>query len=137
MLCVRLLRLGHRDAVPAGPVALFIATDQDHGLAIRTEHEQQPHFSRPWGVFTARSTDSRLTDPGRKTTYGPFEPDATGVTAKRKGTLPWPMVEAINDHAGVVVVRQYGRRRAWAKAEVKTVPNHLVFLTVALNLCGR
>ncbi|MFI9566116.1 DUF6585 family protein [Streptomyces rishiriensis] len=74
---------------------------------------------------------------GRKTTYGPFELDATGITAKRKGTLPWPMVEAINVHAGVVVVRQYGRRRAWAKAEVKTVPNLLVFLTVALNLCGR
>ncbi|MEU0252840.1 DUF6585 family protein [Streptomyces sp. NPDC006184] len=74
---------------------------------------------------------------GRKTTYGPFEPDATGITAKRKGTLPWPMVEAIDVHAGVVVVRQYGRRRAWAKAEVKTVPNLLVFLTVALNLCGR
>ncbi|MFF5184992.1 DUF6585 family protein [Streptomyces sp. NPDC000345] len=74
---------------------------------------------------------------GRKTPYGPFELDATGITATRKGTLPWPMVEAIDVHAGVVVVRQYGRRKAWAQAEVKTVPNLLVFLTVALNLCGR
>lgn len=67
---------------------------------------------------------------GRKTTYGPFELDATGITTKRKGTLPWPTVEAIGVHAGVVVARQYGRRRAWAQAEIKTVPN------LALNLCN-
>ena len=73
---------------------------------------------------------------GRKTTYGPFELDATGITTKRKRTLPWPAVEAIDVHAGVVVVRQYGRRKAWAQAEVKTVPNLLVFLTVAFNLCS-
>jgi hypothetical protein len=73
---------------------------------------------------------------GRKASFGPFQLDATGITYKRKGTLPWPAVETIDVHGGVVVVRQYGRRKAWAHAKVKTVPNLLVFLTVALNLCS-
>jgi len=73
---------------------------------------------------------------GRKTTYGPFELDATGITTKRRRTLPWPAVAAIDVHAGAVFVRQHGQRKAWAEAEVKNVPNLLVFLTVALNLCS-
>jgi hypothetical protein len=74
---------------------------------------------------------------GRKVTYGPFELDTIGITAKRKGTLPWPMVETIDVQGGYVIVRQYGRRKAWAHPKVKTVPNLLVFLTVAANLWGR
>jgi hypothetical protein len=47
MLRVRLLRLRHRDAVPAGPVARLVTADQDHSLALRVEHEQQPHLRGP------------------------------------------------------------------------------------------
>ncbi|GAA3790546.1 DUF6585 family protein [Streptomyces phyllanthi] len=74
---------------------------------------------------------------GRKTTYGPFELDATGITTKRKGTLPWQAVETIDVREGVVVVRQHGQRTAWDHAEVRTVPNLMLFLTVASNLYGR
>ncbi|KOU73269.1 hypothetical protein ADK57_09145 [Streptomyces sp. MMG1533] len=73
---------------------------------------------------------------GQKVGYGPFSLDATGISAERNGILPWSAVETIDVREGFVVVRQHGQPRAWALAEVKTVPNLLVFLTVASNLYG-
>ncbi|GKQ40625.1 DUF6585 family protein [Streptomyces sp. A012304] len=73
---------------------------------------------------------------GQKAAYGPFELDAGGIADKRRGTLPWSAVEAIDVREGLVVVREHGQVRAWAQAQVKTVPNLLVFLTVASNLQG-
>lgn len=73
---------------------------------------------------------------GQRVGYGPFSLDATGISTKRKGILPWSAVETIDVREGFVVVRQHGRPRAWAHAKVKTVPNLLVFLTIASNLQG-
>ncbi|MYS86695.1 DUF6585 family protein [Embleya scabrispora] len=73
---------------------------------------------------------------GRRAGYGPFDLDATGITAKRKGTLPWSAVETIDVRGGFVVVRQREEPKAWALTKVKTVPNLLVFLTIASNLHG-
>ncbi|MET7302551.1 DUF6585 family protein [Embleya sp. NPDC005575] len=73
---------------------------------------------------------------GRRAGYGPFDLDATGITAKRKGTLPWSAVETIDVRAGFVVVRRHGKPKPWALTKVNTVPNLLVFLTIASNLHG-
>ncbi|MFE9680827.1 DUF6585 family protein [Streptomyces sp. NPDC006285] len=80
---------------------------------------------------------------GRRVAYGPFELDATGIATKRRGRLPWSAVAAIDVRGGSLFVRQHGQRgqrgqqgqpRAWAHAQVKSVPNFLVFLTIASKL---
>lgn len=71
---------------------------------------------------------------GRKVNHGPFSMDATGITTEREGVLPWSAVSTIDVGGGFVAVRQHGQPKAWALAKVETVPNLLVFLTVASNL---
>ncbi|GAA4800895.1 DUF6585 family protein [Streptomyces ziwulingensis] len=71
---------------------------------------------------------------GRRAAHGPFVLDVTGVAAGRGGVLPWPEVEAIDVHQGVVVVRRRGHPGTWASVQSRTVPNLLAFLTVASNL---
>jgi hypothetical protein len=73
---------------------------------------------------------------GQKVSHGPFSVDATGISTERKGFLPWSAVSKIDVGGGFVVVRQHGQSKAWALAKVETVPNLLVFLTVASNLYG-
>nr|WP_217422857.1 DUF6585 family protein [Streptomyces sp. 8P21H-1] len=74
---------------------------------------------------------------GRRAAYGPFELDTTGIATRRKGRLPWSAVAAIDVREGSLLVRQHGQPRAWAHAPVGSIPNFLVFLTVASNLHDR
>jgi hypothetical protein len=74
---------------------------------------------------------------GRRASHGPFELDATGVVDARKGVLPWSSVEAIDVRDGFLIIWERGQARPWSHARVKTVPNLLVFLTVASHLHGR
>ncbi|MGW2619364.1 DUF6585 family protein [Streptomyces sp. NPDC001500] len=73
---------------------------------------------------------------GHKVSHGPFTVDTTGISTEREGALPWSAVATIDIGGGFVAVRQHGRPKAWALAKVETVPNLLVFLTVASNLYG-
>ncbi|MDQ0771681.1 hypothetical protein QF026_000147 [Streptomyces aurantiacus] len=73
---------------------------------------------------------------GQKVSHGPFSVDATGVSTEHEGVLPWSAVATIDVGGGFVAVRQHGQPTAWALAKAETVPNLLVFLTVASNLYG-
>ncbi|MEV7833330.1 DUF6585 family protein [Streptomyces subrutilus] len=89
------------------------------------------------GEAIARAQAQRVWDAvrgGRKAAHGPFTLDATGISSTRGGTLSWSAVEAVDVSGGAVIVRRAGQPKPWARAEVKTVPNLLLFLTLAARL---
>ncbi|MGA5098470.1 DUF6585 family protein [Streptomyces lavendulocolor] len=122
------LRSAHTSTLVAPDGARTRITDffADHGTwaPLISEAIARAQGGRAWAAVRA----------GRRIGHGPFTLGAAGISTRRRGVLPWSAVETIGVRAGFVVVREHGRRKPWAHARVRAVPNLLVFLTVAACL---
>jgi hypothetical protein len=70
-------------------------------------------------------------DRGEKLAFGNFAISASGMSAGRRGPLPWSLISDVQVTDGVVSIKQSGESAPFSRRPVSKIPNFLLFTTLA------